>query len=320
MPVDPEYLRQYYASFSDEGLLAVNRAELTEIAQRLYDSELGQRGLLTSQDAASPANAPAEEAVAEAYPRTPFWSLNLRKAALITAIMGVLGILIPGWSTANSLLAADSSQLSQVRGRIPAIALDYLLGAILPVFYFALYRNKGMLRFSRSSRLAALLGVFGFGLLAAIELWQWISGFIARGTAGVLGHPDYQWMSDDFSALLGPFGRLVFTIPLIAIFRQEGDESDAQIPISKSLRIISRASVIVWGLPLALQLIALAFSPYIFQQVRQAHYRLGNTPPRLADMYEGATYVLLCQVCNFAVPCIIWRSIRRATHARPGAE
>lgn len=45
MPVDPEYLRQHYASLSDEALLAVKREDLVETAQNCYDEELGRRKL-----------------------------------------------------------------------------------------------------------------------------------------------------------------------------------------------------------------------------------------------------------------------------------
>jgi len=44
MPVDPEYLRRYYASLSDEGLQAIDRADLVEAAKQCYDYELRQRG------------------------------------------------------------------------------------------------------------------------------------------------------------------------------------------------------------------------------------------------------------------------------------
>jgi hypothetical protein len=45
MPVDPEYLRQHYASLSDEALLEVTRADLVPAAQKLYDDEVGRRQL-----------------------------------------------------------------------------------------------------------------------------------------------------------------------------------------------------------------------------------------------------------------------------------
>lgn len=45
MPVDLEYLRQHYASLSDEALLEINREELVEAAQKCYNGELAARGL-----------------------------------------------------------------------------------------------------------------------------------------------------------------------------------------------------------------------------------------------------------------------------------
>ena len=45
MQLDPEYLRQHYASLSDEALLAVNRAELVEMAQAMFDDEVNRREL-----------------------------------------------------------------------------------------------------------------------------------------------------------------------------------------------------------------------------------------------------------------------------------
>src|SRR5260370_42149686 len=50
MQIDPEDLRHYYASLPDEALLALDRAELTEAAQRCYDEEFAQRDL-TPQEA-----------------------------------------------------------------------------------------------------------------------------------------------------------------------------------------------------------------------------------------------------------------------------
>lgn len=45
MPVDLEYLRQHYASLSDEALLEIDRSELVEAAQKCYEGELAARGL-----------------------------------------------------------------------------------------------------------------------------------------------------------------------------------------------------------------------------------------------------------------------------------
>jgi hypothetical protein len=45
MPIDLEYLRQRYASLSDEALLEIDPADLVETARKCYDDELGRREL-----------------------------------------------------------------------------------------------------------------------------------------------------------------------------------------------------------------------------------------------------------------------------------
>jgi len=60
MPIDPEYLREQYASFSDEALLQIDRADLIQDAQRIYDEEVARRQLVAGQtggDASSPEQA-----------------------------------------------------------------------------------------------------------------------------------------------------------------------------------------------------------------------------------------------------------------------
>jgi hypothetical protein len=45
MQIDTEHLRQRYASLSDDELIAIDRNELTEVAQYCYDREVERRGL-----------------------------------------------------------------------------------------------------------------------------------------------------------------------------------------------------------------------------------------------------------------------------------
>jgi hypothetical protein len=45
MQVDPEDFRRRFADLSDDALLEVNRDELVEVAQELYDAEVERRGL-----------------------------------------------------------------------------------------------------------------------------------------------------------------------------------------------------------------------------------------------------------------------------------
>src|ERR1039457_7606329 len=53
MQIDRQELSAHYASLSDQELLELDRAELTEVAQRFYDSELAKRHL-TPEDTETP--------------------------------------------------------------------------------------------------------------------------------------------------------------------------------------------------------------------------------------------------------------------------
>jgi hypothetical protein len=48
---DTEDIRRHYDSLSDEALLAISRADLTEVAQRCYDAELSARGIAPQLEA-----------------------------------------------------------------------------------------------------------------------------------------------------------------------------------------------------------------------------------------------------------------------------
>jgi hypothetical protein len=45
LEIEPEEVRRHYADLSDEGLLSINRNDLTELAQQYYDAEVRGRGL-----------------------------------------------------------------------------------------------------------------------------------------------------------------------------------------------------------------------------------------------------------------------------------
>jgi len=49
MPTDLQYLRQHYASLSDDALLAIDTSDLVETAQKCYHEELKRRDLTTGR-------------------------------------------------------------------------------------------------------------------------------------------------------------------------------------------------------------------------------------------------------------------------------
>jgi len=63
MQLDPEYLRQHYASLSDEGLLAVDRGELVAMARTIFDDEVAQRKRIGVRDTRQGEPDPVDEKV-----------------------------------------------------------------------------------------------------------------------------------------------------------------------------------------------------------------------------------------------------------------
>ena len=91
MPVDRDYLREHYASLSDEALLEINREELVKTAQECYDDEVGQRGLASAPDVPAPPHQTGRKAVDHDAPGTndkPDW---LEEGAEVYSGMDVSG-------------------------------------------------------------------------------------------------------------------------------------------------------------------------------------------------------------------------------------
>ena len=61
--IDLDDLRRHVGKLSDDGLLEVNRADLVDAAQTVYDAEVQSRGLVWPSAASMPADDEEEEAV-----------------------------------------------------------------------------------------------------------------------------------------------------------------------------------------------------------------------------------------------------------------
>jgi hypothetical protein len=68
MAVDLTYLREHYASLSDQALRAIKRADLVEGAQRCYDDELARREHARRPAIPDPAGVTAEDTEVDAQP------------------------------------------------------------------------------------------------------------------------------------------------------------------------------------------------------------------------------------------------------------
>jgi Putative prokaryotic signal transducing protein len=86
LQIEPEEFRRQYAELSDEGLLSINRSDLTELARQYYDAEVAQRRLHSdSPDPTETATPDEELVVAETF-------LSLTEARLGRGLLRSAGI------------------------------------------------------------------------------------------------------------------------------------------------------------------------------------------------------------------------------------
>jgi hypothetical protein len=249
-----------------------------------------------------------------------FWLTDIRKAALIACVAMVLGVLIPAWDGARTMLAIESIG----SWSIPLILLTYCVTAIMPVFFFALYRNEGLLDFPKSLRVLSLAAAIVLGVITVAGLPQWIETLRSYWadirtldwTAGaeavsiVAGEPGTY---TQVATLLGGFSNLAYIMLLIALFKQAGKETDGDIPNSRMLAIMTKIAVIAWGLIVAGCVVRLLFLPFVNSQIRDLAIQVGRTPPRLGTMMVDAVRTLLSQACLFTAPHVVYRSRLRRT-------
>jgi len=71
-----------------------------------------------------------------------FWFTDIRKAALIACIALILSLPVPMWNATQTMFALASTHPQRRGWIIPTTVFIYLFTAIMPVIYFALYRNE----------------------------------------------------------------------------------------------------------------------------------------------------------------------------------
>jgi len=181
----------------------------------------------------------------------------------------------------------------------------YLFNAIMPVFYFALYRDTGTLRFSKNLRLLSLVAAIAFGMMATAGLIQMLAPRL--GPISVLYTERAPWTINDVSSLLAEFSNLAFILLLVALSRPATDESPADVPASRLLSSVTKLAVISWGFWVAFNLVRVALAPYSYFQLRTYALQLRVTPPQLADIIADAIRTLLSQACLFIPPYVVYK-------------
>ena len=200
---------------------------------------------------------------------------------------------------------------------IPISGFLFYLTAIMPAFYFALYRNEGALHFPKRLRLLALLAAFTNVMLMVTDFPAWIrslSSYLATfdwvaGAASVLVFVRDPRTVGQLSTCLMISSNIANILLLIAIFGHASEQTEPGAPVSEPLREMTKAAVILGGFVVVVVLLGLVLTPYNFYTLRNSALQIGRMPPALGGMLLSQARTVLVQACLFAAPYIVYRSL-----------
>jgi hypothetical protein len=256
--------------------------------------------------------------------------VDIRRIALIACIAAVLGVLIPVWNAMQTMIPIGTTLPLWKLWLVPLLMLMCISVAIMPAFYFALYRNEGTLRLPKRLRSLSLAAAITFGTIIAVDLTRWIGtlgpywttlkmlDWRAGAVTVVIAVRNPRTISL-VSSLLGEFSNIAFILLLTAFFRQAGDESCQDVPTSKLLTLVTKVAVIAWGLVVAGLIVGLVLTPYDYFQLLRNTLPFGRTPPPLWPLMLQAVRRLLEQACLFTAPYVVYRSWRGSAESPESA-
>jgi hypothetical protein len=178
--------------------------------------------------------------------------MNFKRAALISTIGTVLGAIGSFWTARMSIRSITSIQSSWKWWVIPLIVAASLLDAMLPLFYFALHRFKGTLKFPKWSRTTALLVACALGAVFFAEALDFAQLRIFPTT------------SQYFSL----FVELCCAVLLFQIRRAEVAENPTPLPRSGPFFAITKAAGLWGGLWIAIGCFQVVATPFVYAVVR----------------------------------------------------
>lgn len=250
------------------------------------------------------------------------WLTDLQSVALIACVAGVLSLPVPIWNGMQTVTAVTATKNDFWKSAgILILVLLILYSAVIPIFYFALYRNEYPLYFSKPLRLLALIAAFTFAVILLTTLPAWIRSLAAYlavfaafdwsiGATSVLAFVRDSRTIGQLFTLLGELSNIAYILVLIAMFRRADEPLEADAPVSRLLRTMTKIAVISWGLWVAFLVVRVIAMPFAFVQTRTYALQIGRTPPLLWEMMAEAIRTLLIQACLFAAPYIVYRSLK----------
>lgn len=248
------------------------------------------------------------------------WIPDVRKAALIASVTGGINVTIRSWRTLSSLAGMLSRDFPASLQTIPLTVAGLLVAAILPVFYFALYRNQGTVAPSRRMRFVCLAAGLLLCLYAASEVPGWIRylgsyASVLREFDWSRGGPALVQALRDVStanlvvAILSGLARVAYILPLFALFAQAEPSGR---PPSLLLRRTSQVTAAALGLWAAFLLAQVVLAPLAWHRMRDIAASAGIASPGIVDVLRAPTLALVNLACLFVAPYAVYRSSKES--------
>ena len=224
----------------------------------------------------------------------------IRTAALLLFATTLLELMIPVWNDTRALIAFKWTISST------SLVVAWLVTAIMPIFYFALYRNKGVLHFPRYIKTLSLVTAFVFGSLVVTDLWQWIGFFATRPNARPVSVlvPRQPYVFSDASAALAETANVAYVLLLLAFFLQKDDQPvmTHEAPASRLLIRITKIALVTYALWIAFSAVRLVLIPYFYFQIRGQSLEVAQTLRPLSDLLLTPARSFLSVLCLFMAP------------------
>jgi hypothetical protein len=233
---------------------------------------------------------------------------DVKRAALVACIAGVLSLAIPMWNFTRQMLALESN-IGKL-GAIVAILVGYVFTAIVPLFCFALYRNEGGLLVPRDMRWIAMTAAAVMGILSVAGIPGWIGSFRRDSVLHSAARP---WTIGDTSTALGQIANLAAVLLLVALFRLAGDgSSERGVAVSTLLRLLTKIGVMTGGIVALGCVVGLVATPWVYSYIRDRSLEMGHsnanwTFSRLALDRVRAAFTV---ISVYVAPFVVWRGSR----------
>ena len=225
--------------------------------------------------------------------------MNFKRAALISTIGTALGALGSFWTAGISIRSITSIQPSWKWWVTPLIVAVGLLDAMLPLFYFALYRFKGTLKFPKWTRTTALLVACALGAVFCAEALNFAQLRIFPTT------------SQYFSL----FAELCCAVLLFQVHRAEVAQNPTALPRSGPFFAITKAAGLWGGLWIAIGCFQVVATPFVYAAVRHIASGNGRPSPQFAHMLVRNIEKFVNVLCLWVTPWLVYTIQRREERA-----